>query len=102
MAYNTTANGAIQAAEGSPSFNLNEFVEIANSIWVSERTLYADITVEFTTGKINLMDVSGRTLESFELNINKQEFDVSHLPAGSYILSMELNGNVYNKKVVIQ
>lgn len=101
MAYNTVANGPIQAGEGS-SFNLDEFMKVANSIWVSERTLYTDITVEFTSGKISMLDVSGRALESFELASSKQEFDVSHLPAGSYILSMEINGNVYNKKVVIQ
>jgi len=101
MAYNTAANGAIQAGEGT-AFNLDEFEKVANSIWVSERTLYADVKVDFITGTINLMDVSGRAIESFALNTSKQEFDVSHLPAGTYILSMELNGNVYNKKVVIQ
>ncbi len=98
MAYNSTANGAIQAGEG---LSLEDYAKIANSMWVANSRLIVELPVEFNEGTISLLDVTGKEVERFELISGTQEFQLAH-PTGTYLLSLTLDGNVYNKKVVIQ
>ncbi len=99
MAYNQTANGAIQAGEG---LSIEDYAKIANSAWVSNSNLYVDLPVEFNQGAIHLIDVTGREVVAFELSTGKQEFNLADLATGTYVLSIRLDGNEYNKKVVVQ
>lgn len=99
MAYNSTANGAIQAGEG---LSLDDHAQIANSIWVNEKRLFVDLPVEFNTGVISLLDLTGKEVKRFELTNGKQDFDLSDLSVAPYILTMTLDDDTYNKKVVIQ
>lgn len=98
MAYNAAANDPIQANQ---SMGLPHLEEIANSVVMAGSMLKAEINIEFTEGTLNLMDISGKVVETFELNAGSQEFDLSHLASGTYVVSMLVDGNTINKKIII-
>jgi hypothetical protein len=98
MAFNSTANGAITAGQG---IGLDKYAEIANSVWVDGERIYADILIEFNHASIDLIDITGKQVANFELANAKQDFDVSHLAAGTYVLSIKVDEDIINKKVVL-
>lgn len=98
MAYNSTANGAITAGQG---IGLDKYAEIANSVWVDGERIYADILAEYDNASISLIDITGKQVANFELTNAKQDFDVSDMAAGTYVLSITVDKDVINKKVVL-
>ena len=99
MAYHSTADAALNAGEGG--LNLEKFEGIVNSAWINKDQLHTDIQIGFTSGSVALMDMSGKAVKSFDLTEAKSTFDLSDLPKGTYILSLNLDGNVYNKQAVV-
>jgi hypothetical protein len=49
--------------------------------------------------KFDLFDMAGRKLRSGE-NQKRAEVDMKNLPIGIYILQINYDGNIYNKKIV--
>ncbi len=98
MVYNATANGPLTAGQG---MDVELYEQIANSMWIADNMLRTDILVEFSKAQLTIMDVGGKAIESFNLNSGTEVFDLNHLPAGTYILSLAMEGNVYNKKAVV-
>ncbi len=98
MAYNATANGSINTAQG---IGIDTYEQVINSLWVSNRKLIVDLKSEFTTGMVSIIDVSGKTVQNVELTSTQQSVDLANYAAGIYVLSLNLDGNTYNKKVVI-
>ena len=98
-AYESTANGDINTGAG---INIEEFANIANSMWIHEKTLHTEFLVEFDKAQINIMDMSGKVVESIDVIDAKATYDVSHLSSGTYVVSLSMDENVINKKDIIR
>ena len=62
-----------------------------------------DFTKSFTTGKITVTDLAGRTVYSNKLNSSKsQQVNLSSLSNGVYIVSIEAGNEQFTKKVIIK
>ncbi|MDH0658845.1 reprolysin-like metallopeptidase [Empedobacter sp. GD03865] len=62
-----------------------------------------DFTNSFTTGKITVTDLAGRTVYSNKLNSSKsQQVNLSSLSNGVYIVSIEAGNEQFTKKVIIK
>lgn len=62
-----------------------------------------DFTNSFTTGKITVTDLAGRTVYSNKLNSSKsQQVNLSSLSNGVYIVSVEAGNEQFTKKVIIK
>ena len=65
-------------------------------------TLFVDLTsVQQPIQNVRLMDVTGRTLQSYRLNAERKEINVSTLQSGAYFLEFIIDGNPFYKKVMI-
>lgn len=100
MAYNSTPDADINAGENGLS--LDKYRDIANGVWIHDKTLFTDIPVGFTTGSIELIDMGGKKIHEVSLAEKKSEFDLNTLPSGTYVLSLKLDGNTFNKQVVVK
>lgn len=100
MAYNSTPDADINAGENGLS--LDKYRDIANGVWIHDKTLFTDIPVGFTTGSIELIDMGGKKIHEVSLAEKKSEFALSTLPSGTYVLSLKLDGNTFNKQVVVK
>tara|TARA_B110000238_G_C16027113_1_gene395748 strand:- start:194 stop:1015 length:822 start_codon:yes stop_codon:yes gene_type:complete len=58
-----------------------------------------NVTTSLNNVKFDLYDLSGRKLRSGE-NQKRAEVDMRNLPTGIYILQVNYDGNIYNKKIV--
>ena len=58
-----------------------------------------NVTTSLNNVKFDLYDLSGRKLRSGE-NQKRAEVDMRNLPIGIYILQVNYDGNIYNKKIV--
>ena len=58
-----------------------------------------NVTTSLNNVKFDLFDLSGRKLRSGE-NQKRAEVDMRNLPIGIYILQVNYDGNIYNKKIV--
>ena len=58
-----------------------------------------NVTTSLNNVKFDLFDLSGRKLRSGE-NQKRAEIDMKNLPIGIYILQVNYDGNIYNKKIV--
>lgn len=99
VAYEATPDKNINAGENG--LNLNKFALLAKKMWISNKSLFTDFDAELSTGQINICDMSGKVLKSFMLSQGKNEYDVSDLPSGAYVLNFNTEDNSVNKKVVI-
>ena len=62
-----------------------------------------DFTKSFTTGKIMVTDLAGRTVYSNTLNSSKsQQVNLSNLANGVYVVSIEAGNEQFTKKVIIK
>ncbi|MDH0673939.1 M12 family metallo-peptidase [Empedobacter sp. GD03861] len=62
-----------------------------------------DFTKSFTSGKITVTDLAGRTVYSNTLNSSKsQQVNLSNLSNGVYIVSIEAGNEQFTKKVIIK
>ncbi|MDM1297762.1 T9SS type A sorting domain-containing protein [Empedobacter falsenii] len=62
-----------------------------------------DFTKSFTSGKITVTDLAGRTVYSNTLNSSKsQQVNLSNLSNGVYIVSIEAGNEQFAKKVIIK
>jgi hypothetical protein len=102
MAYNSTPGGAMQAGQGHPQFGIESYEAIANSVWITGNTLHTELLTGFTTAAVSLIDISGKTIHTFALDGAVNTFDLGELPAGTYVLSLQMDGNTFNKKAVVQ
>lgn len=57
--------------------------------------------VNFNNAEVNIIDASGRNVTA-QTTLNQTTIDVSNLTSGSYILSVNLNGETANKRFSIQ
>jgi uncharacterized surface protein with fasciclin (FAS1) repeats len=65
-------------------------------------TLFVDLTsIQQPIQNVRLMDVTGRTLQSYRLNAELKEINVSALNSGAYFLEFIIDGNPFYKKVMI-
>ena len=58
-----------------------------------------NVTTSLNNVKFDLYDLTGRKLRSGE-NQKRSEIDMKNLPIGVYILRVNYDGNIYNKKIV--
>jgi hypothetical protein len=58
-----------------------------------------NVTTSLNNVKFDLFDMAGRKLRSGE-NQKRAEIDMKNLPVGIYILQVNYDGNIYNKKIV--
>jgi hypothetical protein len=49
-----------------------------------------------------VIDITGKTIHTFALDGAVNTFDLGELPAGTYVLSLQMDGNTFNKKAVVQ
>lgn len=62
-----------------------------------------DFTKSFTTGKITVTDLAGRTVYTNKLNSSEsQQVNLSNLSNGVYIVSIEAGNEQFTKKVIIK
>lgn len=101
MAYNSTPSGAMQAGQGHPQFGIESYEAIANSVWITGNTLHTELLAGFTDASVSLIDISGKTIQTFVLNGGTNTFDLGELPAGTYVTSLIMDGNTFNKKAVV-
>jgi len=99
MAYQATPNVGIAANE--QGLNLEDYVQIANSVWVTDNRLHTELLSSFAKATLNVIDLSGKTIQTFKLNGGINTFELSEVPSGTYVLSLVLDGNTYNKTAVI-
>lgn len=99
MAYNATAGGPIQAGQG---LSVEIYEKIANSVWITGNQLHTDLQMEFNNATISLTDITGKLIQQIELTEAVNSIDLGDLPAGTYVLSLVMDGNTYNKKAVVQ
>ena len=100
MAYNATANGAITAGQGQLS--VPDMEAIASGVWVSGKELHTDLQVSFNSASVRLMDLSGKEVFNTELTAATGSVSLEALPVGVYVVSLNVDGNTFNKKVVLQ
>ena len=53
-------------------------------------------------GNLSIIDALGRTVVELDANgLNNQTIDVSHLSAGTYVLKLLNNGNVFQQRIQV-
>jgi len=98
MAYNSTANGSLMAGQG---MSVEIYEQIANSMWVTGNKLHTDLQIEFNKAQISLIDIAGKMIQQFNLTEGVNTFDLGEIPAGTYVMSLVVDGDTYNKKAVV-
>ena len=61
------------------------------------------VTITATSGitTATITDMVGRSLQSASPRTNSTTIDVRNLPAGTYLLKMQVNGRMYHEKLLI-
>jgi hypothetical protein len=48
-----------------------------------------------------MLDVTGKTIDTYIMNAERKEINVSNLNSGAYFLEFMIDGNIFFKKVLI-
>ena len=110
MAYNASVgtNGSVsqgvqQPYEISVVLELDEVVESAINLKIypnpTNTVVNIDIPFSFEKSKVSIVDVNGRTVLNTTSDV--RSIDVSALTDGVYMLSLELDDVLINKKIII-
>lgn len=54
------------------------------------------------SAKLNITDLSGRSVYSGQMNGTQQQFDINGLNAGIYLLTLQSHNNQYQQKIVVR
>jgi len=98
----------IATANGLAALRLMSSVE-SNSKPMNEVVLYPNPAHDFITleipnalqnSTVDIINISGQVIKSFSLAKNQKLLDISNIPAGVYLVSIQMDGNHILKKIV--
>lgn len=96
-----TANFEISDKLATSDINSKDLATISPN--PSNGIINLDFAKSFTSGKITVTDLAGRTVYSNKLNSSKsQQVNLSNLSNGVYIVSIETGSEQFTKKVIIK
>ncbi|WP_314241325.1 reprolysin-like metallopeptidase [Empedobacter tilapiae] len=96
-----TANFEISDKLATSDINSKDLATISPN--PSNGIINLDFAKSFTTGKITVTDLAGRTVYTNKLNSSKsQQVNLSNLSNGVYIVSIETGSEQFTKKVIIK
>ena len=52
------------------------------------------------TASLNIVDVAGKSFIQKELTQNANQIDLNNIPAGVYFINLEIEGKVYQNKLI--
>lgn len=65
-------------------------------------TLFVDLqAIKKPIQRVRMMDMTGRTLDTYIINSERKEIPVAQMPTGTYFLEFMIDGNLYFKKILI-
>lgn len=99
MAYQVTPNGGISAGEQGLDFP--EYAQIANSVWIAGNQLHTELLSDFANATVYIIDIAGKIVQTCQLNGGINTFDLVEMPAGTYVISLQMDGKTFNKKAVV-
>ena len=84
--------------------NVNDIASAADifKVYPSPAQTYLMVELSENVEVLNLTELSGRQVKSFQVSGEKTTLDVSNLPRGMYILSGQYEGRTFGKKIILE
>jgi hypothetical protein len=99
-AYNSTPNQSLQAGQTVVSVNENILTDV--KVWEYNRQLFLDTYGNYNNGIINVTNMMGQVVKSFNFNNAYNVVDLGNLAAGAYVVTVTSEGKVLNQKIAIK
>ncbi|MFN3917744.1 MAG: T9SS type A sorting domain-containing protein [Flavobacteriales bacterium] len=99
-AYNSTPNQPLQAGQTVVSVDENILTDV--KVWEYNRQLFLDTYGNYNNGIINVTNMMGQVVKSFNFNNAYNVVDLGDLATGAYVVTVTSEGKVLNQKIAVK
>jgi M6 family metalloprotease-like protein len=108
IAEDAAGNGNLASSMWGINFSyptgIKDIAELGFNVYPnpSNGLINLDISKDFNTGSVKVLDITGRVIYKEQLTQNRNYIDISKHSSGMYILNVQLDNEIYNSQIIVK